>query len=264
MYRENDNKTTLSDLSGKFKSDLHTHTIVSGHAYTTLLENINYCKKTGIKILGTSEHGPQMGGSPHLWYFNNMKVVPRIIKGVTILRGCEVNILNIDGDVDLELSNPKVPMDYAIASFHEPIFRASTLEVNTKAVINTMENNPVVVILGHMGNPSYPIDYEAVVKKAKELDVIMEINCSSIRANTARKGSEPNCKKIAELCKEYGTKVIINSDAHICYEIGKFEKGIELLDSIDFPEELLMNEPKKIVSYLQGRGKALDIDITKL
>ena len=29
----------------KYLSDLHTHTIVSGHAYTTLFENINYCKE---------------------------------------------------------------------------------------------------------------------------------------------------------------------------------------------------------------------------
>ena len=48
----------------KYLSDLHTHTIVSGHAYTTLLENIDYCSKNGIKILGTSEHGPAMPGAP--------------------------------------------------------------------------------------------------------------------------------------------------------------------------------------------------------
>ena len=39
-----------------YLSDLHTHTIVSGHAYTTLMENIDFCSKKGIKILGTSDH----------------------------------------------------------------------------------------------------------------------------------------------------------------------------------------------------------------
>ena len=34
----------------KYLSDLHTHSIVSGHAYTTLLENINYCAEKGIKF----------------------------------------------------------------------------------------------------------------------------------------------------------------------------------------------------------------------
>ena len=65
-----------------YLSDLHTHTIVSGHAYTTLLENISYCKENGIKILGTSEHGSAMPNAPHRWYFGNMKVIPRIINDV--------------------------------------------------------------------------------------------------------------------------------------------------------------------------------------
>ena len=70
----------------KYLSDLHTHTIVSGHAYNTLFENIDYCAKQGIKILGTSEHAPAMPGAPHPWYFANLRVLPRVIKGVTILK----------------------------------------------------------------------------------------------------------------------------------------------------------------------------------
>lgn len=57
----------------KYLSDLHTHSIVSGQAYTTLLENINYCAEKGIKVLGTSEHAPSMPGAPHYWYFGNFK-----------------------------------------------------------------------------------------------------------------------------------------------------------------------------------------------
>ena len=68
-----------------YLSDLHTHTIVSGHAYTTLMENIDYCKKNGIKILGTSEHAPSMPGAPHYWYFGNLKILPRVINDVIIL-----------------------------------------------------------------------------------------------------------------------------------------------------------------------------------
>ena len=59
-----------------YLSDLHTHSIVSGHGYSTLLENINYCKENGIKILGTSEHGPNMPGSTHEWYFHNIQNIP--------------------------------------------------------------------------------------------------------------------------------------------------------------------------------------------
>ena len=34
--------------------DLHTHTIASGHAYSTLKENIEEAAKIGLKALGIS------------------------------------------------------------------------------------------------------------------------------------------------------------------------------------------------------------------
>ena len=109
-----------------YLSDLHTHTIVSGHAYTTLMENIDFCSKKGIKILGTSDHGPTMPGSPHYWYFGNLKVVPRIINDVIILKGCEANILDVDGNIDIP-NNAMKNLDYMIASFHEPVFKLITV-----------------------------------------------------------------------------------------------------------------------------------------
>ena len=52
--------------------DLHTHTIVSGHAYSTVKENIEDAIKNGIKYLGLSEHAPAMPGGPHPFYFCNI------------------------------------------------------------------------------------------------------------------------------------------------------------------------------------------------
>ncbi|MFI3209762.1 MAG: PHP domain-containing protein, partial [Peptostreptococcaceae bacterium] len=39
----------------KILIDLHTHTIVSGHAYSTVEENIKSAKEKGLKYLGMSE-----------------------------------------------------------------------------------------------------------------------------------------------------------------------------------------------------------------
>lgn len=241
----------------KYLSDLHTHTIVSGHAYTTLLENIDYCAEKGIKILGTSEHASSMPGAPHKWYFGNLRVVPRVIKGVTILKGCEANILDTDGTLDLSNYDAR-SLDYMIASFHEPVFAPLSKEENTKAMLNAIDNNPLVEIMGHLGNPCYELDYESLVKKAKEKDIMIEINNSSI-AGSSRVGSSPNCKAIANLCKEYGTKVILSSDAHISFSIGDFAGSIELLNSIDFPEELIMNEPSKLIAHFKNKGRLKDI-----
>ena len=241
----------------KYLSDLHTHSIVSGHAYTTLLENINYCAEKGIKILGTSEHAPTMPGAPHYWYFGNMKVVPRVINGVTILRGCEANILDIDGSLDMTDESSR-NLDYMIASFHEPVFKPKSKEENTAAILNVMDKYDKVEILGHLGNPNYELDYEAIVKKAKEKNIMIEINNSSL-LGSSRVGSDVNFKKVALLCREIGTKVILTSDSHINTCIGVFNKGIELLEEIQMPKELVMNDPEKLIAHLKSKGRLSDL-----
>ena len=241
----------------KYLSDLHTHSIVSGHAYSTLLENINYCAEKGIKILGTSEHAPTMPGAPHYWYFGNMKVVPRVINGVTILRGCEANILDIDGSLDMTDESSR-NLDYMIASFHEPVFKPKSKEENTEAILNVMDKYDKVEILGHLGNPNYELDYEAIVKKAKEKNIMIEINNSSL-LGSSRVGSDVNCKKVALLCREIGTKVIFTSDSHINTCIGVFNKGIELLEEIQMPKELVMNDPEKLIAHLKSKGRLSDL-----
>ena len=49
---------TLEDAKWKFKSDLHTHSIVSGHAYTTLMENIDFCSSEGIRYWAARSMDP--------------------------------------------------------------------------------------------------------------------------------------------------------------------------------------------------------------
>lgn len=240
-----------------YSSDLHTHTIASGHAYTTLLENINYCAENGIKILGTSEHGPAAPSAPHPWYFSNLRVVPREINGVTILKGIETNILNPEGDIDIT-DHEIQHLDYMVASFHECTFKPNTLENNMSALFNAINRNEKIEIIGHIGNPHYELDYDAIVKFAKEKDIMIEINNCSI-IGSSRKGSKENCKHVAELCKKYGTKIILSSDAHICFRIGKFEPSIEMLKSIDFPEELIMNEPEKLIAHFKNKGRLQDL-----
>ena len=87
---------------------------------------------------------------------------------------------------------------------------------------------------------------------------MVEINNSSLLGNS-RRGSEINCKEIALLCKKIGTKIIVNSDAHISFAIGGFDKAIEMLEEIDFPEELIMNEPNKLIKHFKNKSKLHDL-----
>ncbi len=242
----------------KYVLDVHTHTIVSGHAYSTLLENAKQASEIGLKVLGTTEHGTAMPGSPHIWYFDNYKVLPREVYGVIMLYGCEANVMDYKGNLDMPVNTLK-NMDLVIASLHEPCINPGTIEENTEAFLNVMDN-PYVDIIGHSGNPNYPIYEEEIVKKAKEKNILVEINNSSFK--TSRKGSAPICTKIAELCKKYGTKVILGTDSHISFAIGQFDKLEEILKKIEMPEELIMNtDYKKFIGHLQKKGKIHDIEL---
>lgn len=238
-----------------YKVDLHTHTVASGHAYTTLLENVEACAEKGIKVLGVSDHAPAMPGATHPFYFGNIKAIPRVIKGVTILRGCEANIMDYDGNIDLP-EEFKNNVDYVIASLHDVVIQPGTVEENTNAILGAMDNE-MVMIIGHSGNPYFPINAEEMVKKAKEKDIIIELNNSSLSGSRA--GSEKNCFEIAKLCKKYNTKVIINSDAHFNHKIGEFQEILELIKELEIPEELFMNDENRIISFLKGKGKLQDL-----
>lgn len=239
----------------QYTIDVHTHTIVSGHAYSTLMENAKYASEAGMKILGTTDHGPAMPNAPHVWFFGNYRVLPRKLFGVTMLYGCEANIVDYEGNLDLpeELQDK---MDILIASLHDPVMKTNqSPELNTAAFLKVLDN-PNVHIIGHSGNPKFPIFEEKLVKKAKENNVLIEINNSSFVSS--RVGSKETCKKIALLCKQYEAKVIVNSDAHFAYNIGKFDEALALLKEIGMPEELIINRNEEdFLSFLKSKGKTL-------
>lgn len=47
----------------KTQLDVHTHTVASGHAYSSLQEMAQAAADKGLKILGITEHGPGIPGT---------------------------------------------------------------------------------------------------------------------------------------------------------------------------------------------------------
>ena len=97
--------------------DAHTHTVASGHAYSSLQEMVRAAADKGLEILGITEHGPSVPGTCPLVYFRNMFVVPRQMYGIRLLMGCEVNILDNQGNLDLN-DEYLDRLDIAIAGIH--------------------------------------------------------------------------------------------------------------------------------------------------
>ena len=228
----------------KYVLDAHTHTIASGHAYSTIMENAAYAAEAGLELLGITDHAPAMAGGTQPSYFLNFSTIPREISGVEIYMGAELNIMDYDGNIDLDEFYLQ-RMDYAIASLHPPCIPFGTMEENTNAVLKAMEN-PYVKILGHPGDPRYPIDCKAIVDKAVETETLIEINDASLIPNGFRKGSEVYIGEILKLCQKKNFPVILASDAHFATHIGKFDNALRLINEASFPEELIINRSKEL------------------
>jgi len=238
--------------------DTHTHTISSGHAYSTIQENAREAFENGISMINMSDHGPAMNGAPFRYHFGNLDVIPRELYGVRILKGVELNIISYDGEVDLPVNYLR-DLDLVLASFHDICIPPSTVENHTKAAVRILEN-PYIDVLAHPGNPQFQIDIERVVKAAKENNKLLEINNHSF---TVRKGSEKNCLEIARMCKKHGVRVTTGTDAHMSFSIGRFDKVKRLLEEADLPEELVITtSAEKMESYLLEKKKRLK-DIMK-
>jgi putative hydrolase len=216
--------------------DTHTHSVSSGHAYSTIDDLARGARKRRLKGFVLTDHGPAMPGGPYRFHFANLRIIPKKICGVFFFKGAETNIMNGDGGIDLDPKYCK-RLDFVMAGFHEVCFGSQGREANTKTLIAVLAN-PLVDGISHPGNPVFPIDIEEVVKAAAKYGKALEINNSSFRI---RPGSEENCRAVAQLSKQYGSLLSCGSDAHYWKDVGSFTKAKALLKETDFPPELVIN-----------------------
>ncbi len=237
----------------KIIADLHTHTIASGHAYSTLKENIEEGIKKGLLAIGTSDHAPKMPGAPHLIFFENFKVIPNKIQDIHILKGVEANILDYKGSIDIT-TEVMAKMDYIIASLHTPCIAGGTTDENTQALIGVM-NNPYVKVIGHPDDDRYPLDYDKLTRAASKMKVALELNNSSLLPLSTRLNGRINAEKMLKKCIENETMVIVGSDSHYCSDVGNFKEAIALIEKIQFPERLIVNTSMEKLTYVLNSPK---------
>ena len=199
--------------------DVHTHTIASGHAFSTLQEMTLAAKEKGLEILGITEHGPNIPGTCDPIYFRNLHVVPRNLYGIKLMLGAELNVLNTQGDM------------------------------------NAMRN-PYIQIISHPGDGTAELDFEALMKVSKETHTLLEINNHSMAPIRHKTVAAPNNLELLELAKKYETPVIFGSDAHFSTMIADYSNIMPLAKKCDFPDELVLNySPEKFLAYIKPMPK---------
>ena len=196
-------------------ADLHTHTIASGHAYGTITEMVHAAALKNLPILGITEHAPSMPGSCGEMQFCNFNVIPPVLEGVRLLFGCELNIVDYSGTIDLSERMLK-RLSYTVVSLHDLC-----------------------------------LDYEAVVKAAKDNHRMIELNNTSLTPGGSRIHAYENDRIILPLCASYKVPVIMNSDAHFTTSVGDHARAEALLKELNFPETLIANyHPEILKEYI--------------
>ena len=232
----------------KIIADMHTHTVSSGHGYSTINELATEAARKDLAGLAITDHGPALPGGPHIYHFGAMRFIPETMYGVRVFRGIEANILDINGTLDLPESYLK-KLDYIMAGLHEGCgFGGEDAGRNTEAVIAAMAN-PLVKAISHPGNPLFPLDYEAVVIAARETGTALEMNNTSF--SISRKGSAPNCELLAQLIARHGAPLVIGSDAHIAQMVGVFDDAVAVVEQAGVAEDQVINSSmERLLAFL--------------
>ena len=237
--------------------DPHTHTLFSGHAFSTIGENAACAAKMGLRAIGQADHyGPTFTHDLPGWgSMMNMKALPRVIDGVTILASVEIDIVDFQGHLafwdqempfkrpgDTHPVSPNDPLlasrDYAIASVHRfPGMEENTLAKNTEMYCRVLEN-PAIHIIGHPGRAGLRFDLDTVCRCAKEHGKMLEINDHSFDSPA---DVTDECRRIACKCAQWGVQVAVSSDAHSAWFVGQVQRALAMLEEISFPPELIAN-----------------------
>ena len=204
----------------EIKIDTHTHTIASGHAYNTIREMASMAARKWLEGLAITEHAPKMPGSCGLYYFQNLKVVPRQMENLRLLFGVELNILDENGTVDL-------PEDTIV--YNGPLTNmlvASTPVVSLMNASGCLENIKLVTSdrdswyiddvvkafddnkLTYVGDYKAP-DYEYIVAAAPQLCIYSTMLTSA--------------PETAEKFKELGITYILDQSNYEEHPLGRVE-----------------------------------------
>lgn len=228
--------------------DLHTHTVASGHAYSSLQEMARAAAEKGIRHLGITEHGPMIPGACDWLYFKNMIVIPRQMYGVELYLGAEIDIINTRGELDMTEEQMK-RLDIRIAGIHGQCWTGGTRTENTDAMLAVMAN-PMIDIISHPADGTADMDFEQLVIASKNNGTILEINNHSLHPARKKTVARPNNAQLLRLAKKHDVPVILGSDAHISFQIADYNNLLPLLAETEFPEELILNDKPHLIAAL--------------
>ncbi len=238
----------------KLNADYHTHTTFSD-GKSSIQENVEQAIKIGLKTIGIADHGfnHRLAGIKSEDIPVMRQEVERLQKlypQIKILLGVEANLLNLNGDLDVNEEDLK-NFDYILCGIHyftygkkvkgsfkfnfKNLFKPSKkyIEKITDSYIKAMEKYPIKVIV----HPNYvvPVNIKRLAKAAYEKGIFIEFN---------GKRTEFNEQQTQELI-DSKVQFIIGSDAHSAERIGEFSIPLNYIKKNNIPLERIVNLEEK-------------------
>ncbi len=213
---------------GDIKGDLHCHSDWDG-GVNSIEEMASSARKMGYQYLGIADHTKFLRiehGLDEKKLGQRNKEIDKLNAGFKkrnlvfrILKGAETNILN-DGSIDIRDESLK-ELDFVMAGVHSSFKMAR--EMMTERIIRAMKNKNVDIISHPTGRllmkrDEYQIDFEKILRAAKETGTILEINAEPQRLDL----NDQNIRR----AKTAGVKMIINTDSHQKDQLRFMEFGI--------------------------------------
>ncbi len=208
--------------------DLHIHSNWDGGA-NSIEEIAQVAIKMGYQYIGIADHTKFLRiehGLDEKQLEKRNKEIKKINNkfiahhsSFKVLKGCEANIM-ADGSIDIK-DEALAKLDYAIAGVHSQFKMPK--EKMTERIIKAMKN-PNIDIISHptgrilQHRDEYEIDFDKILKAAKQTGTILEINANPHRLDL----KDVNIRK----AKIAGVKMIINTDAHKLEQMKFMEYGI--------------------------------------
>ncbi|WP_163327649.1 DNA polymerase/3'-5' exonuclease PolX [Desulfurobacterium thermolithotrophum] len=192
------------------KGDLHIHSNWSD-GVSTIEEIALKALKMGYKYMAITDHSKSLkvaNGLSEEDVLRRNEEIDKLnekFKGkIRILKGMEVDILP-DGSLDYD-NKILSQLDFVVAAIHSRF-----TQDNTERIIKAMENPYVNAIAHPTGRligqrEGYPLDIEAIMKKAAETGTALEVNAYYNRLDL----KDIHCR----LAVKFGVKLVISTDSH--------------------------------------------------
>lgn len=219
-------KGELPEIIGydDIKGDLHVHSDWNG-GENSIKALAEAAQKMGYEYIGISDHTKflkiEHGLNEKQLKERNKEIdwLNQQNKSFQILKGVEANIMN-DGSIDIA-DEVLGQMDFVIAGLHSN-FKMSK-EKLTERMVRAIKNPHIDIIAHPTGRilkkrDEYEIDFDRVLRTAKQFKVALEINAFPERLDL----NDQNIRRT----KEIGVKMVINTDTHHKDQLRFMEYGI--------------------------------------